>query len=352
MNLLEYEAKSLLKHYRLPIPRGEVIAVGKIPEVAFPVVVKSQVPIGGRGKLGGIKKVATIDELNKAIETISTLTIKGYTPKRLLVEEALDVKHEYYVSLMINRALSCIELSAHRMGGVEIESQASNEFLRRSLDHRSIETAGELLAEYFGLESHTFALQDLLGNLLRCFIEQDAILLEINPLILTTDNELLAGDCKMILDDAARFRHPEWNFESPMVSANFVTLDTNGTVATIANGAGLAMATVDAVKGAGLSPANFLDVGGGATVESMTQNFQQIMEFSHITAIIINIFGGIVRCDEVARAIVETRSQFPHLPELYIRLSGTNAVEAADVLAAHSLTLYENLEDCIQAVRS
>jgi succinyl-CoA synthetase beta subunit len=153
MNLLEYEAKAILKDAGVDVPLSELIAADTqtaTTDLVLPVVIKSQVPIGGRGKLGGIKKVATEQELTDAIDTISTLNIKGYTPKRLLVEEALDVKHEYYVSLMINRALSCIELSAHRIGGVEIESQASDEFLRRSLDHRSIETAGELLAEYFG----------------------------------------------------------------------------------------------------------------------------------------------------------------------------------------------------------
>ena len=353
MNLLEYEAKKILNEAGVSVPMSELVAASaraEVPNFALPAVVKSQVPTGGRGKLGGIRVVSNAKELQSAVDAISKLPIKGYLPNKLLVEKALDITHEYYLSLMINRSLACIELSAHRGGGVDIESHQSSEFLRRALHPRSLDTAGQIIAEYFELESHTFALQDLIENLYRCFVQNDATLLEINPLILTADGQLMAGDCKMILDDAAAFRHQEWDFEEKPASANFVTLDPDGTVATIANGAGLAMATVDAVKAAGLSPANFLDIGGGATVESVGKTFKQIMDFPNITAIVINIFGGIVRCDEVARAIIEAREQFPDLPELYIRLSGTNAKEAAQLLQEHNLTLYETLEDCLKGV--
>jgi succinyl-CoA synthetase beta subunit len=185
---------------------------------------------------------------------------------------------------------------------------------------------------------------------LRCFVEEDIILLEINPLVLTTDGKLVAGDCKMTLDSDALFRHIDRTLSEKPTDANFVTLDPTGTIATIANGAGLAMATVDAVYSAGLVPANFLDVGGAATVESMVASFRQITLFPHVSSIVINIFGGIVRCDEVARAIVAAQAQVEHLPTLYIRLTGTNSDVAEELLRDAGLTLYPTLADCLKEV--
>lgn len=355
MNLIEYEAKKILSDADVTVPMSELVAASaraEVPNFALPVVVKSQVPTGGRGKLGGIRVVSNAKELQSAVDAISKLPIKGYLPNKLLVEKALDITHEYYLSLMINRSLACIELSAHRGGGVDIESHQSSEFLRRALHPRSLDTAGQIIAEYFELESHAFALQDLVENLYRCFVQNDATLLEINPLILTTDTQLVAGDCKMILDDAAAFRHPEWDFEEKPASANFVTLDPTGTVATIANGAGLAMATVDAVTAAGHAPANFLDIGGNATTEQIVASFQKIMEFPQIEAIVINIFGGIVRCDTVAQAIIEAKAEVTKLPRLIIRLSGNHSEGAAELLAQHHLPLYSDLTACIEALAS
>jgi succinyl-CoA synthetase beta subunit len=156
----------------------------------------------------------------------------------------------------------------------------------------------------------------------------------------------------MPLDDAAAFRHPEWDFEEKQADANFVSLNKNGTIATIANGAGLAMATVDAVTTAGLVPANFLDIGGGATTEKVVDSFKKIMEFPAVNAIVINIFGGIVRCDIVANAIIEAKEQLPNLPALYVRLSGNRSTEAAVLLEARNMTLYSTLDDCLQEITS
>lgn len=349
MKLLEYESKNILRDAGVSVPRGEVFAVGEsIREVGFPVVVKSQVPIGGRGKLGGIVVANDRNELERAIENISKLEIKDFLPKKLLLEEALAIKREFYLSLTINRATASIDVIAHRDGGVEVESQA--DFWSKPLTNDSFDAVSESLAELFSLEEKSFLLADWVEKLYGCFVKNDATLLEINPLILTESGELVAGDCKMTLDDAAAFRHPEWDFEEKSADNNFVTLDQNGTVATIANGAGLAMATVDTIAAAGLKPANFLDIGGSATPESVASCFARIVEFPNVSSIVINVFGGIVRCDDVARAILAAREKFPSLPKLSVRLSGTNSAEAAKLLASSGLTLHPDLQSCLEEI--
>lgn len=350
MKLLEYEAKTLLTKYSIPVPDSVVIDSIN-DDVSTPVVLKSQVPTGGRGKLGGIMVIKDHHELGLAIKQLLELDIKGYSPKRILGEELLEIEHEYYLSLLINREEAYIELVAHTTGGVEVEENDTDSFLRFSLENPSFISLGEQLAEYYDLPEQTFALQELIKNLLACFISNDATLLEVNPLILTKKDQLVAGDCKMELDDAAAFRHPEWSFEETIADTNFVTIDQNGQVATIANGAGLGMATVDAVADAGLTPANFLDIGGGATSDSVLAAFKQIMEYPHIKAIVINIFAGITRCDEVARAIIAARQQIPTLPPLSIRLAGTNFEQAVDLLGAEDIRTFATLEECLADIR-
>lgn len=346
MNLLEYEAKGILERFEIPIPKGAVVRPSDNAPPA-PVVLKSQVHTGGRGKAGGVTVVTEQSAVASELERIFNLEIKGEKPQSVLAEGVLKIAGEYYLSIVIDRATASLQLIAHREGGVEVETQ--RDFFTLELSDTKTDI-GLRLAEYYGLESQEFALGDLVEKLRTCFVKSDAILLEINPLVLTRQGTLVAGDCKLTLDDAAGFRHPEWKFETAPASANFVTLDPAGTVATIANGAGLAMATVDAVKQAGLNPANFLDIGGGATIDGIVQSFRSIMEFPHISAIVINIFGGIVRCDDVAKAIIEARKQFSNLPPLYIRLSGTRSQEAAELLADESLTLYPDLPSCLREI--
>ena len=186
-----------------------------------------------------------------------------------------------------------------------------------------------------------------MANCLRCFIDNDCLLLEINPLVVTTDGQLIAGDAKMTIDDTALFRHPQWH-EAALEDHNFVTLDHNGTVATIANGAGLAMATVDAVTARGVQPANFLDIGGTATPEKILASFKQIACFPAVALIIINIFGGIVRCDDVAAAIISAKQQLPDLPPLAVRLTGNHETEAKALLAREHIPLYDNLSHILE----
>lgn len=349
MNLLEYEAKGILSTFNIPVPHGTIVHQGDdTPEA--PIVLKSQVHSGGRGKAGGIRILKAGNDTTSAIKELFDLEIKGEKPTVLLAEEFLDIAHEYYLSLVINRSEASAELIAHREGGIEIESRDHDEFFRRFVTSHRLEGLGDALAEYFDVPDKSFALQDIIDNLYACFVKEDATLLEINPLVLTTDGMLVAGDCKMTLDDDASYRHKDRVLSEIATSANFVTLDPNGTVATIANGAGLAMATVDAVHSAGLVPANFLDVGGGATVDSMVASFRQIVAFPKVSAIVINIFGGIVRCDKVAKAVIEARKQVTNLPMLYIRLTGTNSDIAEELLHAEGLTLYPTLADCLKEV--
>lgn len=350
MKLLEYEAKALLKEADIQVPKSRVLSKNATSTPSLPIVLKSQVPIGGRGKLGGVVIVENDSELSSTIERLLALNIRGFTPKLLLAEEKLSIKNEFYFSLVIDKPTARIELVAHRNGGVEVEKNNHSSFLRLFFDGKNFDIIGEQLAESLDLPSHSFALQDLVENSYHCFMKNDATLLEINPLILTNENRLIAGDCKMELDDAAAFRHPEWNFEATVAESNFVTLNEHGTVATIANGAGLAMATVDAVSDHGLTAANFLDIGGGASTASVLEAFERILLYPNITAIVINIFAGITRCDEIAKAIIAAKKEIDHLPPLYIRLAGTNYEAAAELLEDSGITLFASLEESLAAV--
>lgn len=350
MRLLEYEAKNLLSACEVPIPRGKVFAINESQTIAAPIILKSQVPIGGRGKLGGVQIVRRQSDVESATRKIFNLKIKGFLPSKLLAEEILDISREFYFSLNINRQTAGIELLAHTGGGVEIESQDTADFFRRDIVNEKFESLADELADYLDIADKTFLLQDIIENAYRCFIDNDCLLLEINPLILTSDGRLIAGDAKITVDDAAAFRHLDWQFEDNSTEHNFVILNRDGAVATIANGAGLAMATVDAVTASGLVPANFLDIGGTATSDKVLDCFHQITTLDNINVIIINIFGGIVRCDEVARAIIDAQRQIPNLPKLAIRLSGNREAEARQLLAQYNLPLFDSLEAILEDI--
>lgn len=352
MNLLEHEAKTILSAAHIPVPLSTLIKKDSPkPTAELPVVIKSQVPVGGRGKAGGIIIAQTPEELVNATSTLFELEIKGYTPSALLAEEKLNISRELYLSLLIDRTSASLKLIAHTQGGVEVED--NKEFASWTLDYKKpdFDTLGQELATYYNLDEQTFALQDLIERLFTCFKKNDATLIEINPLVLTDEGKLVAGDCKMTLDDAAIFRHPEWNFTTKPAQVNFVTINPEGDVATIANGAGLAMATVDAAYDAGLTPANFLDIGGGANIESLLRAFNKIVEYPKVRAIVINVFAGITQADEVAKAIVTARDNITNLPPLFIRLAGTNYEAAAEILTAHNISIMPNLEACLLAAK-
>ncbi len=350
MKLLEYEAKQLLARASINIPSSQHLKKGESPTLPLPYVIKSQVPVGGRGKAGGIVVVDSIDQVSSSIEKLMKLSIKDFLPNSLLLEEKLSIKREFYLSMLIDRSSMSISLIAHKNGGVEVEDNRDFKTLAIGYAGLNAETIGQELADYYELPTQTFALQDLVENLYNCFVKNDATLIEINPLILTDNETLVAGDCKMTVDDAAFFRH-DWNFEDKPAEANFVTIDPLGNVATIANGAGLAMATVDAVFEASLKPANFLDIGGGANTETLLKAFNRIVEYEHIKAIVINIFAGITRADEVARAIIAAKEQITNLPPLFIRLAGTNYESAVTLLEDKQITILPDLHSCLVAAK-
>ena len=351
MNLLENEAKKILQNSNIPVPFSTLIQKNNTPSLTLPVVLKSQVPTGGRGKAGGILIVNTQDEVQKAIDKLFALEIKTFLPTTLLAEEKLNITKELYLSLLVDRATAGLKLIAHKNGGVEVEDNKN--FMSWPVDYSKpdFDALGQSLADYYELQEQTFTLQDLVQNLFKCLKQNDATLIEINPLVLTAEDKIIAGDCKLTLDDAASFRHPDWSFDSQPAEVNFVTINPTGNIATIANGAGLAMATVDAAYNTGLTPANFLDIGGGANTETLLKAFNKIIEYPNLQAIVINIFAGITRSDEVAKAIIEAKRQIANLPPLFIRLAGTNYQEAADLLARENISIMPNLESCLKAAK-
>ncbi|MDX2776407.1 hypothetical protein PV379_03510 [Streptomyces caniscabiei] len=348
MKLLEYEAKTLLKAAGLPIPKSMLVTAPDMP-VSTPVVLKSQVPTGGRGKLGGVVVIEEGGDTQSAAQDLFDRTIKGFRPHVLLAEEKILIKKEYYLSLLIDQTTATTRIIAHKKGGVDVESNDTQDFFSKAIDSSSITDTAKALATY--LDGDLTLLYPFVRNLFDAFVKDDATLIEINPLIITMDNHLMCGDCKMELDDMAAFRHPDWHFEDAPQNANFVVLHDDGAVATIANGAGLAMATVDAVAAKNMKPANFLDIGGGATAESIIDAFNQIIMFPSVKTIVINIFAGITRCDEVAKAIIEAKKQIPHLPPLFIRLAGTNFEEAKQLLTAEDIPTLSSLDECLDAAK-
>lgn len=350
MKLLEHEAKALLEDGSIPVPRRVVITeTTDVSTLNTPLVIKSQVPVGGRGKLGGVVIVESPTEIKATIDRLFSLDIKGHKPRVLLAEEKLLITREHYLCLLIDRDTSEIRLIAHKNGGIEVESNRTNDFLNVAIDESKIDSSAKELASYLGYG--TEVILPLLTNLYAAFVKNDSTLLEVNPLVYTEAKEFICGDCKMELDDAAKFRHPDWSFEDEPSDTNFVSLDPNGSIATIANGAGLAMATVDAVAAYDMKPANFLDIGGGANTASVLSAFQRIIGFPHIDAIIVNIFAGITRCDEVARAIIEAKKQIHALPPLFIRLAGTNFEEAVTLLSNEGITTMASLDECLAAAK-
>ena len=350
MKLLEYEAKTILKQAGLPVPEFVIVTHDTAPEaITFPVVVKSQVPVGGRGKAGGVQMVENTADFPEIVDRVSKLEIKGYVPRVLIAEQKLDIAEERYIALMIDRESASTQLMAHASGGMEIESQTDFGTWHLEYGDNDFQNLGEEIARYFEVPEDAAALGDMIEKLYDCFVRSDATLLEINPLVKTAGGQYVCADTKMELDDAAAFRHKDWDFEDKPSDVNFVTLDQEGEVATIANGAGLAMATVDAVAAYDMKPANFLDVGGGANKDSVLAAFQRIMEYPNIKAIVINIFAGITRCDEVASAIIAAKQEITDLPPLFIRLAGTNFEAAVALLKPENIPTLATLEECLAA---
>jgi len=361
MKIHEYQAKELLAQYGVPVQKGAVAYKPRevrrlVEKMELPrVVLKAQVHAGGRGKAGGIKVADTAIEAEELAGKMFGMKLvtpqtgsEGKIVRRILVTEAADIARELYAGIVLDRSRRELVFMVSQAGGVEIEKVAEEH--PEQIIKEYIDRAAGLQA--FQARRLAFAL-DLTGPLFRpavqlfldlykAYIACDATLLEINPLVVTPDQKLLALDVKFNIDDNALFRHPEiqamrdtgeeepLEVEASKSNLNYIKLD--GNVGCMVNGAGLAMATMDIIKLAGAEPANFLDVGGGATAETVENGFRIILSDKHVQAILINIFGGIVRCDRVARGIVQAMSQVRvHVP-VVVRLQGTNAVQAREIL--------------------
>ncbi len=369
MKLHEFQAKRIFARYGIPIPKGEVANTAtQAREIAQslgkPVVIKSQVLVGGRGKAGGIKLARTPDEAEAVADQILGMNIKGYTVKRVLVDEAADIQKEIYLGLVIDRERRRVVMMASSEGGVDIEEVAATkpEAIHKTvidpfLGMRSYQAIG--LASGIGLPKNLFRpFTQIALSLYQAFLGSDAELAEINPLVIQGDGSLLAVDGKMVLDDNALFRHPKLEemrdldeedpaeTEARVNGLSYVKLD--GEIGCMVNGAGLAMATMDIVKHYGGEPANFLDIGGGARAEKVAAALRIILSDPNVKAVLVNIFGGITRCDEVARGLLTAIDEVkPDVP-FVIRLVGTNEKEGRAILAEANFPTATTLAEAAQ----
>jgi succinyl-CoA synthetase beta subunit len=381
MKIHEHQGKEILKKYGVPVPVGYVAytvqeameAARKLPtEIA---VVKAQIHAGGRGKGGGVKIARSPEDVGKLAQHILGMTLithqtgpEGRKVERLLVEQGIDIDKEFYAGIVLDRATAMNVVMVSTEGGMEIEKVAEESpekivkvFVDPAVGFRDFEARE--LAFALGLKGEAFKqCVGFLKSLYKAYEETDASLFEINPLVLTKDQKMIALDAKVNFDDNAMFRHPEYaalrdiaeedplEVEASKFNLNYIKLD--GNVGCMVNGAGLAMATMDIIKLAGGEPANFLDVGGGANKDTVANGFRIILSDPNVRAILINIFGGIVRCDRVATGVVEaSKAVKPHVP-IVVRLEGTNAEEAGVILQQSGLNFLvaKGLKDAAQKV--
>jgi len=359
MDLFEYQGKQYFAKFGIPVSAGGVAhtvdeAVKVAESAGYPVVVKAQVQVGGRGKAGGIKLANNADEVRHHAGNIIGMDIKGHLVKRVWVEHASDIAEEYYASFTLDRAAKKHLLMLSAQGGVEIEEVAAKDpdaIVKLHID--PLAGLGEAVARDAAQRAKIPAkaldgVAKILVQLYDCFTKGDCDLAEINPLILKPTGEVHALDAKVSLDVNAAFRHPEWDEfrateelderEKLAREKGLQYIGLDGSVGIIANGAGLAMSTLDVVKQAGGEAANFLDIGGGANAELMTSALEVINSDGNVKSIFVNIFGGITRGEEVAKGIVEAMRRVELRAPIVIRLDGTNAEQGREILASAGLS--------------
>jgi len=368
MNIHEHQAKKLLKDYGAPVSNGVVIfdpseVVDKIKQLnSKEYVLKAQIHAGGRGKAGGVKLIKTVDQLIEETKKMFGKVLKthqtgpeGKEVKRLYIEEASDISKEFYLSCLVDRESSKIAFISSTEGGVDIEKISIDSperiittkvHLKKNIEKNEIE---KILKIFNFNEEQQVVASKLVQTLYKILIEKDANLIEINPLIITKDQKLVCLDAKMSFDDNAIFRRPEilelrdLNEEEPAeieASKNDLAyIKLNGSIGCMVNGAGLAMATMDIIKLYGKEPANFLDVGGGASKEKVSAAFKLILSDKNVKGILINIFGGIMRCDVIAQGVIDAAKETNLNVPLVVRLAGTNFQEGKNILEKSGLKI-------------
>ncbi|MGB0820307.1 MAG: ADP-forming succinate--CoA ligase subunit beta [Parvibaculales bacterium] len=381
MNIHEYQAKQVLGSFGVPVPRGFVAfsadeAVAAAEKLGGPVwVVKAQIHAGGRGKGGGVKVVSSIDEVRAEATRMLGMTLvthqtgpEGKEVGRVYIEEGSDIARELYLSALVDRAASRISFIASTEGGMDIEEVAEKtpeKILTISVDPASGISGhhGRQIAFALGLEGEQVKQANaLIGNLYKAFVEKDMSLLEINPLVVTGAGDLICLDAKMNFDSNALYRQKDIvelrdlaeedpaEIEASKYDLSYIKLD--GKIGCMVNGAGLAMATMDIIKLYGSEPANFLDVGGGATREKVTEAFKIILSDTNVEGILVNIFGGIMRCDIIAEGVVAAAKELSLDVPLVVRLEGTNVDEGKEIMANSGLPIIaaDDLNDAAEKI--
>jgi succinyl-CoA synthetase beta subunit len=381
MNVHEYQGKEILRKFGVATPRG--IPCFSVPEADAAArslggkvwVVKAQIHAGGRGKGGGVKVAKSLAEVHEYASKILGMTLvthqtgpQGRLVKRLLVEEGADIRKELYVGMVVDRASQRVTLMASSEGGMEIEEVAAHspeKIQRAAIDPGAglTDAQADDVARKIGVpESSVVQARQFMQALYRAFEECDASLAEINPLILTGDGKILALDAKLNFDDNALFRHPEIvalrdideedpaEVEASKFDLSYISL--NGNIGCLVNGAGLAMATMDAIKLFGAEPANFLDVGGGATAQKVTEAFKLMLKNPAVKGILVNIFGGIMRCDTIAEGVIAAAKEVKLSVPLVVRMKGTNEELGRKLLKESGLPIVsaDNIADAAQKI--
>lgn len=380
MNIHEYQAKSVLAKYGVAVPDGQVaFTVGEATEVAKSLggkaVVKAQIHAGGRGKAGGVKVSKSLDEVEANAREILGKTLvthqtgpHGKVVKRLLIEALSNIQKEYYIGLVVDRATGRVVMMASEEGGMEIEEVAAK--TPEKIFRETIDPAVGLLP--FQARNLAFSIRipselvnkavNFMMGLYACFVDKDCSIAEINPLVVTAEGDVMALDAKLNFDDNALYRHPDIlelrdldeedtkEIEASKFGLSYIALD--GNIGCMVNGAGLAMATMDTIKYYGGSPANFLDVGGGATEEKVTEAFKIILSDENVQGILVNIFGGIMKCDVIANGVVAAAKQVGLDKPLVVRLEGTNVALGKEILNKSGLNIVaaDSLADAAQRI--
>ena len=381
MNIHEHQAKDILREFEAPVPKGVVVYNVKEIDQKIKIlntnnfVIKAQIHAGGRGKAGGIKLVKTNDDLIKEATSMLGKTLitkqtgpRGKIVKRLYIEEVSKIKKEFYLSCLVDRASAKIAFISSTEGGVDIEKVAKDNpekiiTTKIDLTNEVNETNVEKIIKIFQLDQRQkIQAKKLINSIFRLLIKKDANLIEVNPLIITKDDNLLCLDAKISFDDNALYRHPDItslkdpNEEEPIETEarkhELSYIKLNGTIGCMVNGAGLAMATLDIIKLYGAEPANFLDVGGGASKKKVSAAFKIILSDRNVKGILINIFGGIMRCDVLAQGVVEAAKETDLAVPLVVRLAGTNVELGKEILKKSNIKIISanNLSDAAKKI--